>query len=73
MITQIDDFRAYALGRAYASACTSLTDTEAILRLLDEHPIGPWEIADEDFFSGEKNGHPCPSKPDTHRHILFAC
>lgn len=73
MIARIYDFRAYALGRTYASACTSLTDAEAIERMHDEHPSGPWEVADEDFFSGEKNGHPCPSKPDTHRHILFAC
>lgn len=64
-------FNAYALGAYYASACTSLADDEAVECIRTKHPHGAWEIADEDFATGEKNGTACASQPDTHRHVLF--
>jgi hypothetical protein len=76
MISENPDFTAYAVGFVFASVCTSLTDAEATERLNLVHPTGissRWSIADEPFRTGEPNGCPCNDRPDTHRHILFAC
>lgn len=71
------DFRAYAVGIANASVCTSLTDEQATARLNTEHPTGidsPWSISPDDTFaSGQPNPRPCDDLPATHRHILFSC
>lgn len=70
------DFTAYAVGLCYASACTSLSDQEAAERMNVEHPTGissRWSVADEAFRTGEPNGVACHDRPNTHRHLLFAC
>lgn len=67
-------FRAYALGVEYASVCTSLNDADATAQLnADHHTDGaePWQIAGENFFTGEPNGVACHDHPATHRHLLF--
>lgn len=70
-------FCIYADGLVHASVCTSLTDEQAIDRINEEFPTGipnQWEISpDEKFASGERNGCPCETLPDTHRHLLFVC
>lgn len=76
MTTPNGTFTAYAVGLCYASACTSLTDTKATVRMNTEHPTGistTWQIADEPFQNGDPNGRPCDQQPGTHRHILFTC
>jgi hypothetical protein len=74
VITGTDTFTAYAVGMFYASACTSLDDTEATDRINREHPAEagtPWRISAEPFRTGEPNGRPCDQRPTTHRHLLF--
>ncbi len=63
-------FFAYAIGRYYASACTSLTDDEAVKCMGTLHPDA-WAVADESFADGRPNGGPCGDKPATHRHVLL--
>jgi hypothetical protein len=71
------DFRAYAVGLASASVCTSLSDEDATAQLNTHEPTGidsQWQIsADPTFKNGDPNPRPCHDWPDTHRHILFNC
>jgi len=64
-------FNAYAIGVYYASACTSLTDDEAVECMRTEYPPGAWKIADEGFATGQANGRQCDQHPRTRRHVLF--
>ncbi|HWB37515.1 MAG TPA: hypothetical protein VHA75_15975 [Rugosimonospora sp.] len=70
-------FVAYSVGVCSASACTSLTDEEAVARINEQYPTGistAWEIApDKTFATGQPNPTPCEHHPETHRHILFNC
>lgn len=69
-------FVAYSVGMCSASVCTSLTDEEATQRLNASHPTGissRWRLPDEPLAYGERNGRPCPDRPQTHRHLLFHC
>lgn len=71
------EFCIYADGLVHSSVCTSLTDEQATSRINEQLPTGiasQWEISpDEKFSTGEWNGCPCETFPDTHRHILFNC
>lgn len=73
----MNDFTPYAMGLAYASVCTSLTDAEATQRLNAQHPtgVGPWQVSAKGHFADGVSPNPCPCDrhPDTHRHILFEC
>lgn len=68
------EFTRYAEGLFYASACTSLSDEEATVRM-NEMPTGTrggWAIsADKTFTDGSPHPNPCDDNPGTHRHILF--
>lgn len=68
-------FAAYAIGLCSASACTSLSDEDAIAEMNRRHPtgVGPWFIADEPTFATGQP-HPCPCPDDSaRRHVLFHC
>ena len=71
---QTPEFYRYGEGLCYASACTSLSDAEAIARM-NEVPAGTangWQLStDGTFADGTPHPHPCPDNPDTHRHLLF--
>lgn len=69
-------FVVYSLGLVHASACTSLSDEEATIKMNQAYPTGleqGWKIHDGPFATGEANGVACSTTPDTHRHILFSC
>lgn len=68
-------FHPYAVGIAYASVYTDLSDEEAAGRLNQAHPtgVGPWTVSEDTAFSGgESNPYPCPNG-NGRRHILFNC
>lgn len=57
------------------SICTDLSEKELEMYLGEHEPTGtdlPWEIADEDFASGEPNGHQCPDVKGN-KHWLVSC
>lgn len=72
----VDEFVAYGVGLVYASACTSLDDEAATIRINHQHPTGiasPWRVSDDPSFAdGSPNPQPCPDSA-THRHVLFSC
>ncbi len=73
---QAPDFEVYSFGACFASVCTSLPVSEATDRLNAEYPTGiksRWELAREDFRTGESNPCPCSRSPATHKHYLFEC
>lgn len=70
------EFVAYAVGLVCASACTSLDDEAATVRMNFDNPTGidsRWTIADEPFADGTPNPSPCHDAPETRRHLLFTC
>ena len=66
----------YGRGMVYCSVCTDSTDRPAIeLKVNLQNPTGiqsRWEIADENFNSGESNPCPCPDH-EGKQHYLMVC
>lgn len=70
------EFTRYAEGLFGASACTSLSDEDALARmnLAPSGTSGGWQMSEQtEFPTGEPHPCPCEDKPDTHRHIYFEC
>ena len=71
------DFAVYGKGICHLSICTTMTDTEEIVKQADiVNPTGldhGWSWSKENFITGENNPCPCSTRPETHKHYLLVC
>ena len=71
------DVEVYASGMIYCSVCAdeTLSGKDVAARVEATSPAGTeygWEVAEEDFRTGEENPHPCEDA-EGRRHWLLIC
>jgi hypothetical protein len=70
-----ENFTVYSIGIVHASVCSDLPKNKIAERMNREHPTGitsKWQVSDEDFKDGTKNGSKCPDH-ENNRHWLMVC
>jgi len=67
------DLIMYSQGICYASVCTVFERDQIAAHCPPSGTSLGWQVSDEDFQDGTKNGSPCPILPGTRRHWLMEC
>lgn len=73
----VNDFELYEPGFCHSSVCTSLSVSDATIRINAVYPTGissQWVLSeDTTFASGGSMPGVCHDHPETHKHYLFTC
>jgi hypothetical protein len=71
-MSELADLIMYSQGMCYASVCTTLPREQIADHCPPSGTSLGWQVSDEDFQDGTKNGSPCPDLAER-RHWLVEC